>query len=216
MKRTLWAASGWILARLSATAIAVAGVAAPVVAHAQPPDDCIGQFIWRMASPSDHVCVGGGMAHEVHVQNLHPNANKVSDTDTCVSGFVWREAFDGDTVCVTPDFRAQVRADNAAGPSRKVKTAPPPQQTGQHTVHLAIDTFNTSRLVHFQIEPPGVDEQWNSTAPWSRDMTIGPNTTSLGLKGWSSGPKVRCTLDVDGVRISEMEGSFVWCKWPKS
>jgi hypothetical protein len=38
---------------------------------------------------------------------------------TCKPGFVWREAVPGDQVCVTPQVRDQVRADNAAAPSRR-------------------------------------------------------------------------------------------------
>jgi hypothetical protein len=186
----------------------------PSVVQAQPPDDdCTGLFIWRLAAPSDHVCVGGGMAHEVHVQNLQPEANKVPGSDTCESGFVWRDAFGGDHVCVTPDFRSQVRADNAAGPSRKATPAKP-QQTDRHTVRLLVDTFGTVQLGHVQIEP-GSDEPWHSTARWEKSISIGPETTSLGLKGWAAG-KVRCSIDIDGVRVAENEGSFVWCKWQKS
>ncbi|HZQ31349.1 MAG TPA: hypothetical protein VFB19_06410 [Mycobacterium sp.] len=208
-----------LLARAGAVtlplAVAVVAAAAPAVVRAEPPaDDCVQGFIWRQATAGDRVCVNGGMAHEVHVQNLHPAANQVPDSDTCVSGFVWREAFDGDHVCVTPDFRQQVRADNAAAASRVVKAAPAaPPENSQHVVHLAISTFNTTRLVHFAIEPPGIDERWESTAPWSRDITIGPETTSLSLKGWTSGQAARCSIEVDGVQVSQMEGSFVWCKW---
>lgn len=39
--------------------------------------------------------------------------------DRCLRGFVWREVRRSDHVCVTPAVRSRVRADNAAGPSRR-------------------------------------------------------------------------------------------------
>jgi hypothetical protein len=196
-------------------AVVLTAVVVPAAVQAQPADTCIQGFLWREANPTDHVCVQGGMAHEVHVQNLHPTDNQVPGSNTCVSGFVWREAFDGDTVCVSPDFRANVRADNAAAASRVVGNAPasgPGDNGGHHHVFLVMDTTYTVQLGSVMVDPLGIDEQWHRTDPWTRWVDIGPDTTYLSLKGWAAG-KVTCRINMDGVVVAENSGSFAWCKW---
>lgn len=89
------------------------------------PDTCISGYVWREATPEDHVCV----VPQVRAQARHDNAQaryRVSLTDrtygpdTCRQGYVWREATPDDRVCVLPSIRDQVRRDNAAAQSRYV------------------------------------------------------------------------------------------------
>ena len=88
------------------------------------PDTCKTGYVWREASPDDHVCV----IPERRTQARRDNAQakyRVSKIQTygphtCRTGYVWREAFDGDVVCVTPQVREQTRQDNALAADRYV------------------------------------------------------------------------------------------------
>jgi hypothetical protein len=86
-------------------------------------DKCIPGYVWREATPEDHVCV----TMRIHEQTLQDNmlAGSRRDprggpygADSCLQGFVWRDVFDGDHVCVTPETRSQVLADDREGPNR--------------------------------------------------------------------------------------------------
>src|SRR5205807_3367638 len=72
------------------------------------PDTCFPGYVWREASPTDHVCV----LPATRAQAAHDNSQAASRVqpgggpfgpDTCVQGYVWRAAFPGDHVCVTPE-----------------------------------------------------------------------------------------------------------------
>ena len=88
------------------------------------PDTCAPGFVWREASPSDHVCVTSDTReitrkeNELAASHREPNGGAYGP-NTCKPGFVWREAFDGDVVCVLPDRRAQVQVDTAQGPTHR-------------------------------------------------------------------------------------------------
>ena len=93
--------------------------------QAYGPDTCINGYVWREATPDDHVCV----VPAVRAATRRDNAQapyRVSATihhsgpDTCRNGYVWREALPTDHVCVLPQVRDQARADNAAAASRYV------------------------------------------------------------------------------------------------
>lgn len=99
--------------------------AAPPAAQAYGPDTCKQGYVWREATPEDHVCV----VPETRAQARRDNAqaryrvsrvSQASGPGTCRTGYVWREATADDLVCVTPAIRAQARADNAAAGSRYV------------------------------------------------------------------------------------------------
>lgn len=102
------------------------GLAASMAsAQAYGPDTCISGYVWREATPDDHVCV----VPEVRAQARRDNARapyRVSRTQThsgpgtCRQGYVWREATPNDHVCVLPRVREQARRDNAAAVSRYV------------------------------------------------------------------------------------------------
>jgi hypothetical protein len=87
------------------------------------PGTCTQGFVWREASPSDHVCVTPQVRDEAHNDNSQSGARRNPGggqygPDTCSPGFVWREAVPGDHVCVTPATRAQAAQDNASAAAR--------------------------------------------------------------------------------------------------
>jgi hypothetical protein len=99
------------------------------VSRAAKVEKCISGYVWREATPEDHVCV----TMRTHEQTLQDNVLAGSrrdprggpyGPDTCLQGFVWRDVFDGDHVCVTPQTRSQVLEDDREGPNRVVRTPP--------------------------------------------------------------------------------------------
>ncbi len=81
------------------------------------PGTCAQGFVWREATPSDHVCV----TPQVRDQTRNDNAAAASrrnpaggayGADTCQPGFVWREAYSGDHVCVPVQTRSEAAQDN--------------------------------------------------------------------------------------------------------
>ncbi len=87
---------------------------------------CIPGYVWREATPEDHVCV----TMRTHEQTLQDNMLAGSrrnpkggpyGADTCLEGFVWRDVFEGDHVCVIPETRSQVLKDDREGPDRIVR-----------------------------------------------------------------------------------------------
>lgn len=78
---------------------------------------CAEGYVWREASPNDHVCVTPNVREQARDDNAqagsHRNPNGGAyGPDTCLQGFVWRDAFAGDHVCVTPRTRDQAAQDN--------------------------------------------------------------------------------------------------------
>ena len=81
-------------------------------------DACRPYYKWRLARPSDRVCVSERTARETAKENQLANERRSPNggaygPNTCKQGFVWREAFNGDVVCVTPQSRSRAWADNA-------------------------------------------------------------------------------------------------------
>jgi hypothetical protein len=82
---------------------------------------CPQGYVWREASPRDHVCVTP-LQRRITAQQNAAAAARVSQTDTtygpntCVAGYVWREAFVRDVVCVTPAERDAALTENANAP----------------------------------------------------------------------------------------------------
>lgn len=110
----------WVLCALVATIAAGAGWF--VIGPPKTATPCVSGYVWRLATPGDHVCV----TPETHEQALRDNMAAAArreprggayGPDTCKTGFVWREAY-GDTVCVTRETRDKTRNDNRDGPSR--------------------------------------------------------------------------------------------------
>ena len=97
-------------------------------AHAQAygPDTCKTGYVWREATPDDHVCVIPSIRTQARRDNAQARfrvspSDRSYGPDTCRSGYVWREALEGDHVCVSPAVREQVRTDNAQATSRYVE-----------------------------------------------------------------------------------------------
>mgnify|MGYP000752277252 CR=1 FL=1 len=92
---------------------------APTHVSDAPIDGCMSPYVWRLAVPSDHVCVTEDSRKRVELENQRAierrQASGVREygADTCLTGYVWREAFEGDTVCVLPDRREEVLRENA-------------------------------------------------------------------------------------------------------
>jgi hypothetical protein len=92
-------------------------------------DACPEGFVWREASPSDHVCVTPATRAQTLGDNAHaaerrePNGGAYGP-ETCRQGYVWREAFPGDYVCVGPEVRAQALFDNRRAKTRLATTSP--------------------------------------------------------------------------------------------
>lgn len=114
------------LAAAAITGLAVLpAYAVPASAAGGAPETCVSGYVWRLARPTDLVCV----TPAVRAQTARDNSVKASrwvngvyGPHTCVSGYVWRGAFPGDDVCVTPAVRRQVLADNAAAAGRRVSS----------------------------------------------------------------------------------------------
>ena len=85
---------------------------------------CRAGYVWRGASPTDHVCVLPAVRAETLNDNAQAAARRAGNgsfgADTCKQGYVWRDAFPNDHVCVTPATRKQAAEDNAAARSRIV------------------------------------------------------------------------------------------------
>jgi hypothetical protein len=87
---------------------------------------CLPGYVWRVARPSDLVCVTLQSRARVAEENrtaaarVEPRGGAYGP-NTCRVGFVWREAFPGDLVCVTPEVRALVAGENRVAPNRRVQ-----------------------------------------------------------------------------------------------
>ena len=115
------------IARLNAPARPLPPIAHPPVALTRAAaassgrGACLQGFVWREATPDDHVCVPPERRQQVADENRTAIDRVMANgrTDMCRQGFVWREASPDDHVCVTPAVRAQVRAENQAAASRR-------------------------------------------------------------------------------------------------
>ncbi len=80
-------------------------------------DSCREGFVWRGATPLDHVCVTPARHDAVVEENANANSTRAGKgkygANTCKPGFVWRAAAASDVVCVTPASREQVKAENS-------------------------------------------------------------------------------------------------------
>ncbi|GEM_PF-7112553 len=86
------------------------------------PDTCKNGYVWREASPEDHVCVRPERRALAQRENARANLHRIRllGTYRCKPGYVKREAFPGDKVCVTPERRRQVAQENREGPRHRV------------------------------------------------------------------------------------------------
>src|SRR5205823_5093261 len=108
---------------VSIAIVSIAGSQATVNISSQIADRCLQGFVWREASPSDHVCVTPAVRQQTRNDNAQAASRRNPSggpfgPDTCIQGFVWREAFPSDHVCVTPQTRSQAASDNQDAPNR--------------------------------------------------------------------------------------------------
>lgn len=83
---------------------------------------CLNGYVWREATPFDHVCVTPDQRSLAAYDNSQA-ASRVDPSgaygpQSCVNGYVWRQAFGGDYVCVTPGERSQAAYDNSQAIAR--------------------------------------------------------------------------------------------------
>lgn len=91
-----------------------------------PRDACKPGFMWREATPGDHVCVTPATKRQVQADNAAANSRVQPGggpygPKTCIQGFVWRESSANDLVCVVPEIRTQARSDNSETAARQLK-----------------------------------------------------------------------------------------------
>ncbi|MGY8661722.1 hypothetical protein Q3C01_05055 [Bradyrhizobium sp. UFLA05-109] len=80
--------------------------------------ECASGYVWRVAVPSDLVCVTPESRSVVASENARASSRHQPGSDICQSGYVWREAFYGDKVCTTPERRSEVRQENLVASQR--------------------------------------------------------------------------------------------------
>ncbi|MCV7423961.1 hypothetical protein H7K45_25745 [Mycobacterium yunnanensis] len=191
----------------------------PAVADPLPygPDTCVQGFVWREARPGDTVCVTPGVRDAIAAQNANAGANKDpqagSGPESCSQGYVWREAFDGDTICVTPAVRSATLADNAAAASRKQTNVPlpttfaAPAQAGGKVV---FEVTGPGEVFNIVTDPDGTFVGDHTPLPFSRSMTIGPDTHLLQVVATgrdNPGPGCRIVLNGKVVAQQPIGGS---------
>jgi hypothetical protein len=84
-----------------------------------PPDSCRAGFAWRLANPSDHVCVTAATAASTAAENA-TTENKIfsQGPETCADSFVWRQATPEDRVCVVPATADETLRENSSAKTR--------------------------------------------------------------------------------------------------
>jgi hypothetical protein len=108
-------AAAWVLAGASIPASA-AGDHGPLT--------CLDGYVWRQATPRDHVCVTPAVRAQTARDNTLASSRRSATPgtfgpDLCAPGYVWREAVPGDHVCVTPATWQQVHEDNLTAGARR-------------------------------------------------------------------------------------------------
>ncbi len=104
---------------------ALAGAPVPAFAAGDHgPLTCLDGYVWRQATPQDHVCVTPAARAQTASDNtLAPSRRSVAPgtfgPDLCGPGYVWRDAVPGDHVCVTPATWQQVHDDNLTAGARR-------------------------------------------------------------------------------------------------
>jgi len=88
-------------------------------------DTCLTGFVWRLADPSDHVCVTRAQFHLTRGENKVAFTHTVRrTTDTCKQNYVWRLADPTDHICVQQSSYDQAQWDNKLALSRLAAPLP--------------------------------------------------------------------------------------------
>jgi hypothetical protein len=200
------ASPGRSLAVLGAAVTAALAIAVPALATGDyGPDTCLEGFVWREATPADHVCVSGATRTQARADNAQAAARRNPaggpyGRDTCLVPYVWREAVAGDHVCVTTGIRAAAVADNAQAARRRdslnvwhtTYTIPPVCSGGVcHTsstddiprFRLSADHVNTGTVV-VQLRRSGTNalrKSWTVSVPAAGYMPGGRLNLKTGV-----------------------------------
>ncbi len=84
------------------------------------PNTCKSPWVWRMARPTDRVCVTVETRRDTELENRSALSRQIaSGNNTCKSPFVWRDAYSGDKTCVPLESRSRAFKDNAAAAERR-------------------------------------------------------------------------------------------------
>jgi hypothetical protein len=177
-------AAASVLAGASVAGIAAASVLAGASVPASAAGDhgpltCLDGYVWRQATPRDHVCVTPAVRAQTAQDNrLAPDRASATPTtfgpDLCGPGYVWREALAGDHVCVTPATWQQVHDDNLTAGARRnalrvkiVRDA----ATGTYRVHADGINIGVARVALFW---PGQSAPARSWPAVARPSAKGP------------------------------------------
>ncbi|MET8112790.1 RICIN domain-containing protein [Streptomyces prasinus] len=120
--------TGHRVAVIAALVLAAAGLDTAQGAAPTGPDSCVEGYVWRLATPEDHVCVDPAVHEQVVEDNSHA-AERINPDGgpygpaTCLQGWVWREGTPDDLTCVDPEVRSQAWQDNSEAPNRWAATA---------------------------------------------------------------------------------------------
>jgi uncharacterized protein (DUF2237 family) len=141
-----------------AAASALAGASVPATAAVdRGPLTCLDGYVWRQATPRDHVCVTPAARAQTARDNALASSRRSTTPgtfgpDLCAPGYLWREALPGDRVCVTPATWQQVHDDNLTAGSRRnalrVKIARD-AATGTYRVHADGINVGVARVAVF-------------------------------------------------------------------
>jgi hypothetical protein len=196
---------------VAAAALALAAITAPALgAGDYGADTCLNGYVWREATPADHVCVTPLIRMQTARQNAEAAAHR-SPTggpygpDTCVNGYVWREAVANDHVCVFPAWRQQARDDNAQAKARRnslhvwltyYRPSQPPCTGDPCSRHSDDAQRYRVRADHINVGKATVLLRWTDrgkvkTKTWPAEVKQNPNAPG-GLLVFASG-MLRCT-----------------------
>ncbi|MGZ6674808.1 MAG: hypothetical protein ACXVFM_20920 [Solirubrobacteraceae bacterium] len=116
----------WVghVAAIAAASMLAGASASASAAGDHGPLSCLDGYVWRQATPRDHVCVTPAVRAQTARDNaLAPSRRSATPgtfgPDLCTPGYVWREAVPGDHVCVTPAIWQQVHDDNLTAGARR-------------------------------------------------------------------------------------------------
>ncbi|MER7768654.1 hypothetical protein [Kitasatospora sp. NPDC096140] len=155
--------------RFTASAMVVAagiggGLIAPSAAHAQDygPNTCRQGYVWRLARPSDLVCV----TPQTRTDTANENALAPRQTlpnRFCKQGYVWRVAWGPDDLtCVTPQARTQAQYDNSQADDRRLAVRLWTNSVNG-TLKVSGDHFNVNGQVRIVVSG-AVNKSWTVTA----------------------------------------------------
>ena len=117
-------ARAWGAAAAAATLTLALGAGSASAAGSHGPLTCLDGFVWRQATPKDHVCVTPAVRAQTARDNALAQTRRgvtagTFGPDLCVAGYVWREAVPRDHVCVAPATWQQVHDDNLTAGARR-------------------------------------------------------------------------------------------------